>query len=531
MRDCIIAVAVAAAHLSPTHGVGAQSGMAGGTAATAAMASIEAMGSMSSMAAMGSLKSLKSLESLTSLKGLAGLRGLEALKGIGAGTEALRAMERHYSEDPADSLYRVAQRLLDRGDFPQAARTFASIYGKYPNSQYTPDAYYWQAFALYKQGDEGSLKTASRLLDTQRAKYPKASTRADASTLATRISGALARGGDADAAEKITRQAGKLDTRTSSSSSSSTSSSTSTSSSSSSRCARDDDDDERVAALNTLLQMNADQALPILKRVLARRDQCSVVLRRKAVFLVSQKHTAETEDILLDALKNDPDAEVREQSVFWLSQVPTEKALNALMDILRTSKDREIQKKALFAISQQGRNARSGEVLRDFATRSDVPTELRSEAIFWLGQKRSTENAQFLKDLYPKLSDDELKKKVVFSLSQMKGMGNDEWLMDLATNSKESVEARKDALFWAGQNGGNMEKLVGLYDRMSDHEMKEQLIFVYSQRGRDKTAIDKLFDIAKNEKDRELRKKAIFWISQSRDPRAAAFLEDLISRP
>ena len=44
----------------------------------------------------------------------------------------------------------------------------------------------------------------------------------------------------------------------------------------------------------------------------------------------------------------------------------------------------------------------------------------------------------------------------------------------------------------------------------------------------DELAVDKLFDIAKNETDRELKKKAIFWLGQSDDPRAPAFLERLI---
>jgi hypothetical protein len=53
---------------------------------------------------------------------------------------------------------------------------------------------------------------------------------------------------------------------------------------------------------------------------------------------------------------------------------------------------------------------------------------------------------------------------------------------------------------------------------------------VLSQRQSDRAAMDKLFDIAKNEKDAELRKKAIFWLGQSRDPRVQAFLLDLINR-
>ena len=42
--------------------------------------------------------------------------------------------------------------------------------------------------------------------------------------------------------------------------------------------------------------------------------------------------------------------------------------------------------------------------------------------------------------------------------------------------------------------------------------------------------IDKLMDIASNDPDRDLRKQAIFWLGQSRDPRVQKFLLDLINR-
>jgi hypothetical protein len=65
---------------------------------------------------------------------------------------------------------------------------------------------------------------------------------------------------------------------------------------------------------------------------------------------------------------------------------------------------------------------------------------------------------------------------------------------------------------------------------MNDTDMKEQIIFVLSQRQREPAAIDKMFEIAKNEKDADLRKKAIFWLGQSRDPRVQQFLIDLINK-
>jgi HEAT repeat protein len=281
-------------------------------------------------------------------------------------------------------------------------------------------------------------------------------------------------------------------------------------------------------ALNALLQMDAEAAVPILKKVLARRDPCSVALRRKAMFIVSQKRTEETEDILLMAARTDPDTEVRQQAVFWLSQVGTERAIGALDSILQSSEDVETQKKALFALSQI-RGAGGGQILRRYALRADAPVEARAQAIFWLGQQRSTDNAAFLRDLYSKLTDQDLKERVIFSLSQMRTEENGRWLMDLALNAREPIEMRKKALFWAGQMGAPMTDLVALYDRTTNEEMKEQLIFVYSQRHTPE-ALDKLIDIAKRETNPELRRKAIFWLGQSRDPRARQVLIDIIDQ-
>jgi HEAT repeat protein len=56
------------------------------------------------------------------------------------------------------------------------------------------------------------------------------------------------------------------------------------------------------------------------------------------------------------------------------------------------------------------------------------------------------------------------------------------------------------------------------------------LIFVYSQR-EEPAAVDKLLEIARKDPDAELRKKALFWLGQSDDPRAAKALQDIIEQP
>ena len=134
------------------------------------------------------------------------------------------------------------------------------------------------------------------------------------------------------------------------------------------------------------------------------------------------------------------------------------------------------------------------------------------------------------KKFLSKLGRQDLKKKVIQAVSQQRGEGNQEFLLDIALDEDEAFDIRKNALFWAGQSRQvPIEALTRLYDTMPDREMREQLIFVYSQR-RSSEAVDKLMDIARTDDDRELRKKAIFWLGQSRDPRVVEFLLELIER-
>ncbi|HET7233095.1 MAG TPA: HEAT repeat domain-containing protein [Longimicrobium sp.] len=412
-----------------------------------------------------------------------------------------------FPQDPADRLYRQGREALNRNDWMTAARRFQQIRQGYPRSSYTPDALYWEAWARYRTGRADQMRMALGGLDTQRQQYPRARTRGDADELRLRIQTDLARQGDSDAAENVAGAA-----RTAA------------------QCGRrGGDDDERMAALNALLQMDADQAMPLLKGVLARRDACSEALRAKAVFLVAQKAGNDAEGVLLDVVRNDPSAEVRGQAVFWLGQSGGERAVDAIEQILRTSRDADIQEKAVFALSQN-RSPRAGQLLRAYAERDGLPDNVREKAIFWIGQHPSADNAQFLRGLFGRLRDGGLKEKVLFSLSQMRGMGNERWLMNVAADAGQSVEVRKKALFWAGQAGVPVAEFTGLYDRVRDQDMREQVIFVLSQRMRDPGAFDKLIDIARREPDADLRKKAIFWLGQSRDPRAARVLSDLINQ-
>ncbi len=217
--------------------------------------------------------------------------------------------------------------------------------------------------------------------------------------------------------------------------------------------------------------MDDARARPILRRVLARRDPASVCLRRKAVFLIAQESAEGTEDVLLESARTDPDREVREQAVFWLSQVGTDRAVGALDSILRTSKDQGLQEKALFALSQEG-SARAQQALRSFAERTDAPADVREKAIFWIGQSGSAEGSAYLRTLYGRLKEESLRDKVLFAVSQAGGTENARWLLGIARDGKQPLEARKQALFWAGQGGASIADLTAAYASMPDRELR-----------------------------------------------------------
>jgi hypothetical protein len=112
----------------------------------------------------------------------------------------------------------------------------------------------------------------------------------------------------------------------------------------------------------------------------------------------------------------------------------------------------------------------------------------------------------------------------------MRGFGNDRWLLALVQDTANSIDVRGHALWTAGQAGIPGSDLVALYDRLTDAEMKEKLIWVMSE-SKDRAATDKLVEIAQRDRDQEMRKKALFWLGQKNDPRVRQILVDILTKP
>ena len=57
--------------------------------------------------------------------------------------------------------------------------------------------------------------------------------------------------------------------------------------------------------------------------------------------------------------------------------------------------------------------------------------------------------------------------------------------------------------------------------------MKRQAVFALSQLPRG-DGVPRLIEVARNNRNPEVRKQAMFWLGQSRDPRALEFFEEVL---
>ena len=76
---------------------------------------------------------------------------------------------------------------------------------------------------------------------------------------------------------------------------------------------------------------------------------------------------------------------------------------------------------------------------------------MRSEAIFWLGQKAGEGGAAAITDRIDNDPNTEVKKRAVFALSQMPAAEGVPLLIN-AARTNPNPEVRKQAMFWLGQS-------------------------------------------------------------------------------
>lgn len=105
-------------------------------------------------------------------------------------------------------------------------------------------------------------------------------------------------------------------------------------------------------------------------------------------------------------------------------------------------------------------------------------------------------------------------------------------LLALAKNESLYKDTRKSAVFWLSQAAGDaatkgLSELAE--DESEDRDVRDQAVFALSQLPHDQ-GIPVLMRLARSNKDPKVRRKALFWLGQSDDPRVLALFEDILTK-
>lgn len=407
-------------------------------------------------------------------------------------------------QDVADSVWTRARELLNRGEWGEAVAAFRSIPQRYPNSAYASEAAYYQAFALFRIGGTNDLREALGALEASRARYPNSRSRAEASSLTTRIRGVLANRGDAQAAAELRASANEQGAT----------------------CDREEQS-VQAEAMNQLSRMDGGNINELISRVLARKDECAIPLRRTAVFLVGNRGDAQAVSVLAGVARTDPSVAVRAEAINVIGRLPNEDGVTVLEELVRAD-DERLQRSAIRALVRH-QSARAKTSVRSLVERDDVSERVRLDALSAFDAERATaDDIAWLRALYAKMTTLTLKARTLSAIVRVGGPEVDQWLVTIARDDAQPSEIRATAMRRIGQTM-SVADLGRLYDGATNRRFRSEVITVLGRRKED-AATDKLIDIVRNGTDPQLRSAAINAITSKNDARALAALLEIINK-
>ncbi len=212
-----------------------------------------------------------------------------------------------------------------------------------------------------------------------------------------------------------------------------------------------------------------------------------------------------------------------------LGMIPDGAGVPALMTLARSGSE-SVRKGAVFWLGQRDEEAPHA-LVRTVAGDEKETETVRRAAIFALsqGEGASAADFAFLRSLFDRTTSERLKEQVLFSVSQRESWDGGRWLLDKARDESQPMEVRRKAVFWAGQGRASVADISALYKSAQEPRLREHIIFVLSQRD-EEAATTQLMSIARDDPDREMRKKALFWLGQKNDPRVTKLITDMVIR-
>jgi HEAT repeat protein len=252
--------------------------------------------------------------------------------------------------------------------------------------------------------------------------------------------------------------------------------------------------------------------------------------------------------VILGVARSEPDLKLRARAISVLAATNDDSVIDPLREFALNSNDNEIVEASLYALSRHAGD-RAIAVLSDIAI-SGKNLAQRKMAIASIASRTGEPAVDALLRIYDAEQNVEIRKTVIAGFSNRKSERAASKMYDIARSS-DNIELRKAAIVGIARRGGDKatDFLLSLYDSEKNEELKDQILIglggfsfnlspaLYAAAGQnfggsnvyDQRVVRKLIEIAKNpQTPMERRKRAIGWLSRSKDPEVLKFLEELL---
>jgi hypothetical protein len=211
-------------------------------------------------------------------------------------------------------------------------------------------------------------------------------------------------------------------------------------------------------------------------------------------------------------------------TVTWLTGVNPSASVAFLSTL---TGDKDLMNHVVTAIAFHNDSAADGALAK--LVEPSQPEEVRKKVTFWLGNARGAQGYRTLLRVLKEDPSERVRESVTFALSQSKEPEALKTLIETA-KSDPNEKVRGQALFWLAQKAGKeaVSAIRGAIENDPDLKVKERAVFALSQLKSE--GVPMLIEVARTNKSPEIRKKAMFWLGQSKDPRALKFFEEMLSR-
>jgi hypothetical protein len=379
------------------------------------------------------------------------------------------ADRRQEALDQEAEVYDRGTEALDSNNWDEAVQAFGDVV--HMKAQKVDAALYWKAYALNRSGRRGD---ALSNLNELRQGFPASRWLSDAKALEAEIRQAAGQ-------PSLPAKGGG-------------------------------DDDIQLLALNGLMGNDAERAVPIIEKLL--QGNASPRVKDRALFVLSQNDSPRARALVAQMARGVGNPHVQAAALKYLGIAGDPASRQVLADVYASSTDVEIKKGILHGFMVAGDQARVLEIAK-----AEKSPELRRDAIRQLGVMGA--HAE-LWQLYKTEPSVDLKKDMIQALF----IGADSAKLVELAKTESNLELRRTAIRNLGMMEDTAPALLTIYAKEASADVKADVVQALFIQGNAKA----LVDLARAEKDPDLRKRIIGQLSHMDSKEGTDYLIEILNK-